>query len=156
MNYKASPHLIEIFDFDILHMELNTALYILVLVLVVMYFLNRLLFRPVLRTLDNRAALRESLDKAAGAHRDEVASLGKDYEARLADVRAEVAQVRQESSRQTQSDVDGILSQARKAAQQDFEAAMGDLHQQVEAAKRELGDASRRLAEQTTNRILRA
>jgi F-type H+-transporting ATPase subunit b len=156
MDYKASPHLIEIFDFDILHMELNTALYILVLVLVVMYFLNRLLFRPVLRTLDNRAKLRESLEEAAKAHRDEIARLTQDYEARLAEVLAEVARVRQESSRQSHGEVDAILSRAREEAQADYQAAMEDLRLQVEAAKRELGDASRRLAEQTTNRILQA
>ena len=41
MDYKASPHLVRIFDFDVLHMELNTPLYILALVLVVMFLLNR-------------------------------------------------------------------------------------------------------------------
>jgi F-type H+-transporting ATPase subunit b len=156
MDYKASPHLIEIFDFDILHMELNTALYILVLVLVVMFLLNRLLFQPVLRTLDNRSRLMTSLSEAAQSHRAEIARLNEDYEARLADVRAEVARLRQETSRQTHAEVDGILGQARKEAQADFQAAMDDLRQQVEAAKRELSDASQRLAEQTTNRILQA
>ena len=156
MDYKASPHLIEIFDFDILHMELNTALYVLVLVLVVMFLLNRLLFRPVLRTLENRARLMQKLQEAAKAHREEIARLGQDYEAKLATVRAEVARVRQESHRETQAEVDAILGQARKEAQVDYQAAMDDLRLQVDVAKRELGAASKRLAERTTQRILQA
>ena len=156
MDYKASPHFIEIFDFDILHMDVNTALYILVLVLVVMFILNRLLFRPVIRTLDNRSRLMASLDEAAQNHRAEMARVTEDYEARLAEVRAEVARLRQETSRQTHAEMDAILGEARKEAQADFQTAMDDLRQQVEAAKRELSEASQRLAEQTTNRILQA
>jgi len=156
MDYKASPYLVKIFDFDLLHLELNTALYILVLVLVVMFLLNRLLFQPVLRTLENRSRLIQTLQEAAKAQREEIAKLGRDYEAKLTEARAEVARVRQESHRGTQAEVDAILAQARKEAQADFQAAVADLRQQVELAKRELGSAAQRLAEQTTQRILQA
>jgi F-type H+-transporting ATPase subunit b len=156
MDYKSSPHLIEVFDFDILHMELNTALYILVLVLVVMFFLNKLLFQPVLRTLDNRSRLKENLRGQETERLAAITRLAEEYEARLADVRAEVARVRAESHRATQAEVTAILEQAREAAQAEFRTALDDLQEQVTAAKRELGEASRRLAEQTTNRILQA
>jgi F-type H+-transporting ATPase subunit b len=156
MNYKDSPHLIEVFDFDILHMELNTPLFIFVLVLVVMFFMNRLLFRPVLRTLDNRARHRKALGEAAAGHRVEIARLTEDYEARLSDVRAEVARLRAEGAHRAQQEVSALLEQARQAAQADLQAALADLGKQREQARRELDDASRRLAEQTTNRILHA
>ena len=154
MNYQASPHLIRFFDFDLLHMELNTPLYTLALVLVVMFLMNKLLFRPVLQTLANRAKLMQSLQNAAVGHREQMDRLNQDYESRLAEVRAEVARVRAESGRETQREVNAILEQAHKEAQADFESALADLQQQVEAAKRELSAASQRLAEQTTNRIL--
>ena len=50
MNFRDSEYLIPIFDFDILNMQLNTPLFILALVLLVMFLMNRLLFQPVLRT----------------------------------------------------------------------------------------------------------
>jgi len=156
MDYTKSPYLVRLFDFDVLHMELNTPLYMLVLVLVVMFLLNRWLFRPVLRTLDNRAGLVKSLHSTIDSHREEITRLTQHYETQLAQVRTEVARVRAESNRATQAEVDTILQQARTEAQSDFQAAMDDLHQQVDAAKRELGSAAERLAEQTTNRILQA
>lgn len=156
MNYQDSPHLVEIFDFDILHMELNTPLYILVLVVVVLFFLQKLLFKPVLRTLDNRAKMAESLRATAEGSQAEIERLAQDYEAKLVGVRDEVARVRQESMRTAQAEVSAILEQARTDAQADFQAAMTELQQEVQQAKTALGDASRRLAEQTTNRILQA
>jgi F-type H+-transporting ATPase subunit b len=156
MDYKASPHLIRIFDFDVLHMELNTPLYTLVLVLVVMFLMNKLLFRPVLRTLANRSKLLKSLEEAAARSRDQMGQLVRDYEAKLAEVRAEVARVRAESTRATRAEVDAILEQAHGQAQADFQAALGDLRKQVESARGELGTAAQRLAELTTNRILQA
>ena len=55
MNFRDSDHLIPIFDFDILNMQLNTPLFILALVLFVMFFMNKLLFQPVLKALSVRA-----------------------------------------------------------------------------------------------------
>lgn len=156
MNYKDSPHLVEVFDFDVLHMELNTPLYILVLVVVVLFFLNKLLFKPVLRTLDRRAQLADSLLATARGHREAIERLAQDYEAKLANVREEVARVRQEAMREAQAEVSTLLEQARADAQAEFQAAMTELQNEVQQARTSLGDASRRLAEQTTNRILQA
>ena len=156
MNYKDSPYLVEVFDFDILHMQLNTPLYIFVLVVVVLFLLNRLLFKPVLRTLDNRAQLAGKLESTVAGSQAEVAKLAQDYEAKLVGVREEVARVRQETMRQAQSEVAGILEKARAEAQAEFQAAMTELRTEVQQAKTALGDASQRLAEKTTNRILQA
>lgn len=156
MNYKDSPHLVKVFDFDVLHMELNTFLYMLVLVVVVLFFLHRLLFKPVLRTLEARAQLKESLLAEARGHREEIERLGAEYESRLATVREEVAQVRAEAMREAQAEVSAILEQARAEAQAAFQAAMTELQNEVQQARTALGEASRRLAEQTTNRILQA
>jgi F0F1-type ATP synthase membrane subunit b/b' len=154
MDYRNSPHIVEIFDFDILHMELNTALYILVLVLVVMFFLNKLLFQPVLRTLDNRARLVDSLREARAEHRTEIGRLGEQYQSALTRVRAEVAQVRGERNREAQQTVAAILGQARGQAQSDLEQALADLRQQSEVVRAELSKAKDSLAEQITNRMI--
>lgn len=156
MDYKNSQYLIEIFDFDVLHLELNTALYTFVLVLVVMFFMNRLLFRPVLRTLENRARAAQSLQEATAGHREEIARLAEDYDARLSHVRGEVAIIRQESHREIQQAVDAILEQARQASQAEFRSALEELTRQIELARVELGASAQRLAEQAANRILQA
>jgi F0F1-type ATP synthase membrane subunit b/b' len=154
MNYQASPHLIRVFDFQILHMELNTVLFILGLVLIVMFFLNRLLFRPVLRTLDNRAHLMSSLRDKSTQYRQEIERLALTYQENLAQVRQEVARVRAETQKEIQQSVNQILSQARQEAQASAERALQDLERQIAQARSQLPVIGRALAEQATRRIL--
>lgn len=152
--YLKSEYLRKVFDFGLLHMEVNTPLFILVLVLIVMLALNFLLFRPVLRTLDNRKALAETQHGAAEGAASEIARLAGQYEADLVDVRREVAQVRQEGHQSAQAESSRILSQAREAAQGDFEAAMTELRQQTEEARAELEASAAGLAGQISQRLV--
>lgn len=155
-NYRESEYFYELFNFGLLHLNLNTALFILVLVLVVMFFLNRLLFRPVLRTLDNRAARLGSQSEAAEKDRLAVSALTTQYETDLVRVRNEVAQVRQESHQKTHAEVARILSEARTAAKADLDAALGELHTQTEAARVELEAATEGLATKISQRLVNA
>ena len=145
---------IKVFDFGLLHMEVNTPLFILALVLMVMLALNFLLFRPVLRSLDNRKAQADAQNSAAEGAAAEIARLADQYEADLTRMRAEVAQVRQEGHQTAQAEVSQILSQARDAAQADFEATMGELRQQIGEAGAELEAAATGLAEQISQRLV--
>ncbi len=153
-HYLNSEYLQKVFDFGLLHMEVNTPLFILALVLVVMFALNFLLFRPVLRTLDNRRAQADAQNSAAEGDAAEIARLAEQYEADLARVRSEVAQVRQEGHQAAQAEVSRILSQAREAAQGDFEAAMAELRQQIGEAGAELEAAAAGLAGQISQRLV--
>lgn len=154
MDYTQSSHLVRLFDFGILHMELNTPLYVLGLVLIVMFFLNKWLFRPVLRTLDNRERALESLQETTANARGEVAKLAEGYAVNLAAVRTEVAAVRAEQNRKSQQEVEAILERARTLARAEFDAALGELEGEVALAKRELAASSRHLAEQVANRVV--
>ena len=154
MDYQASEHLIPIFDFGVLHLELNTALFILVLVLVVMYAMNRLLFQPVLRTLDNRAASMEQIREATARHAGEVEQLEKNYEARLAKVREEVLQFRNEARREAQAEVAAILDEAREASGRDLESSLSGLEEELKALRGELFAGVEGLSERITQRVL--
>lgn len=145
---------IKVFDFGLLHMEVNTPLFILALVLVVMFALNFLLFRPVLRTLDNRKAQAAAQNGAAEGATAEIARLADQYEADLARMRNEVAQVRQEGQQAAQAEVSRILSQTREAAQADFEGSMAELRQQIGEAGTELEAAAAGLAGKISQRLV--
>jgi len=156
MNYLDSPHLKRVFDFDILHMEWNTALYTLVLILIVMYFLNTLLFKPILRTLENRAKTEADLKKSVEDKSREVEQMTAAYEKQLENAREEVARVRSESHKDIQQAVEAILSKAREQAKGDFDKAMDEMRKEVDQARVELSESAKALAEQTANRILGA
>ena len=154
MNFRDNA--ISIFDFDLLHLQLNTPLFMLALVLVVMFALNKLLFQPVLRTLEERKTYLDGLGATAGEQREAIARLADSYEADLEKVRDKVAQVRAEARKETQEQIDAAIHHARQQAGQELSAALAELEGEVRQAREALGPAARDLAEKTANRILSA
>jgi F-type H+-transporting ATPase subunit b len=156
MNFKDSEHLIPIFDFDLLNLQLNTPLFIFALVLIVMLAMNKLLFQPVLRTLEERKAFLDGLNENAERQKEEITRLAETYEQDLEKVRGEVAQVRADARRESQQAIEAVLYKARQAADEDLREALAELNGEVEQAKGELALAARSLAEKTANQILSA
>jgi F-type H+-transporting ATPase subunit b len=154
MDFRASPFYKPVFDFGILNLDLNTPLFILVLVVIVMIAMNRLLFRPVLLTLDRRAGALKALTDRAEQNKAEVDRLTQSYEADLAKARGEVATVRQKAHAEAAQATDAVLQQARKAAEGTLERAMAELSQDVQRAKGELAKSAQQLAAATANRVL--
>ena len=154
MDYRASEYLIPIFDYGVLHLELNTALFILALFLVVMFLLNRLLFKPVLRTLDGRAALLTGIQADNARKAQEIAKLTGEYETRMAKIRDEVDRLRREARRESAKAAEGILAGARQAAEQNMSAALVELEREIQRARTEAMAGAKGLAGQITRRVL--
>ncbi|HUJ74838.1 MAG TPA: ATP synthase F0 subunit B, partial [bacterium] len=109
-------HAIKLFDFQLLHLELNSLLFMVILALVVMLLMNWLLFRPVLRTLDARAELMQRLQGEVESQRKELDQLSQIYRQDLARVRAQVEQVRHQAHAEAQREVEHVMQQARQTA----------------------------------------
>jgi F-type H+-transporting ATPase subunit b len=154
MDFRASPLYKPVFDFGILNLDLNTPLFILVLVLIVMFCLNKLLFQPVLATLERREGVLRQLAEQAGKNKAEVERLTKAYEADLARAREEVATVRALAHAEAQRATETILQQARKASESTLDRAMTDLRHDIVRAKTELAKSAQQLATATANRVL--
>ena len=52
-------------DYGMLHLQLATPVVVLIILFIMIFTLNKLLFQPVLRTLDNRNAVVEISQKSA-------------------------------------------------------------------------------------------
>ncbi len=154
MDYKASEYLIPVFDYGVLHLELNTALFILVLFGIVVFALNGLLFRPVLRSLDNRTALVEGIQSDNAAKEAEIERLAEEYRANLDRVREEVAQFRQENRRAASLEAESILAVARETTERELEAALATLETEMAGLRREALGNVERIAQQITQRVL--
>lgn len=154
MDYRASEFYKNIFDFDILFLDANTPIYIFVLVLILMFALNTLLFKPIFRTLDNRKAHAESLRKQIEGHETDITALTASYNERLEEVKADVNRLRQDSRADSQKTIESILDRARREADAEFSAAMEELQTEVQQAKEELAQRAVGLAEGAANRIL--
>ncbi len=149
-------HAFDIFDFQILNLQLNTPLFILALVLVLMACLHWLLFRPVLRTLDGRQQELDRLGEDAEKEKAELARLVEEYKRDLDRVRGEVERVRLQGHAAAQQAQEQVLDQARQDAERHLQAALAELQEDVRQARATLGRVATTLAEQTTQRMLSA
>ena len=154
MDYRQ--HALDIFDFQILHLQLNTPLFILALILVLMVCLNYLLFRPVLRTLDGRQREFERLGNETAAQKAEVAALTERYRQDLERVRGEVEAVRQHAHADSHKAQGQVLDRARQDADKELQDALASLRDEVGEARKQLGRTARQLAAQAADRILGA
>ena len=154
MNFKDFA--IPVFDYGTLHLQVNTPLYILGLVLVAMFFLHFWLFRPVLKTLDRRKAMLEKMEEETGANQEEVARLLEDYQANLTKVREEVATVRKEAYKQARLAADAILADAKSKAEADLNNQLKELEADVAQARQVLEASTQQLAQKATDRVLGA
>lgn len=149
-------HAFEVFDFQILNLQLNTPLFILALILVVMLCVNLLLFRPVLRTLDGRRGELDRLAKETAAQKADIASLMERYKRDLDRVRGEVETVRQQSHAASQKAQERVLEQARQDADRELQSALAVLRDEVAQARAQRERTVRQLASQTADRMLSA
>jgi F-type H+-transporting ATPase subunit b len=127
---------------------------IFILFLVFVFVLNRLLFKPLGRVLDEREALTE------GATAEARAATGR-YETRLADYEATIRQARTESYRRLEQERAAALEERRRMLEEAkadatlrIENAKSAIAGEAATARAELEVESRKIAEQISRTVL--
>ena len=81
-------------DYGLLHLQLATPFAVLIVLFIMIYALNKLLFQPVLRTLDNRTDSIAKSEQNIIQVSEEVESLKQDFQKKLDAVRLEALHLR--------------------------------------------------------------
>lgn len=130
--------------------SIPTVLFVFALLLI----LERLFFRPLLAVLSEReASTRGALERA----REQAAAAEtktREYEEAFQAARQEVYRRREEDRREALSEREAQLARAREQAEAELKLVLDALAREVEAAKQELGLASRPLAMEITENVL--
>ncbi|HKS41499.1 MAG TPA: ATP synthase F0 subunit B [Blastocatellia bacterium] len=106
----------------------GSLVFILVLFLLFVFVMNRLLFRPIGRVLDERQVLTEGATSEARA-------AVRRYQAKLADYESSIRQARAESYKKLEQDRAVALEERRQV----IEAAKQETRDNIESAKSEIG-----------------
>ena len=106
----------------------GSLVFILVLFLLFVFVMNRLLFRPIGRVLDERQVLTEGATSEARA-------AVRRYQAKLADYESSIRQARAESYKKLEQDRAVALEERRQV----IEAAKQETRDKIESAKSEIG-----------------
>jgi F-type H+-transporting ATPase subunit b len=129
-------------------------LFIIALFLLFVFVMNRLLFRPIGRVLDERQALTEGATNEARA-------AARRYQAKLAEYEDTIRQTRAESYRRLESERAVALEERRRLIEEakqkttlEIEQAKSEIAEQAEAARVSLESESRQIADRISRTVL--
>ncbi|MBI5440786.1 MAG: ATP synthase F0 subunit B [Deltaproteobacteria bacterium] len=135
--------------------NLNITLVIqLVIVLTVMVLLNQILFKPVLRILEERKARTEGRRKAAGELDGRSEAMWSDYQKRLQEARAQADRSRSEFVRQAEEERQRITEEAAGEAEKAVSAVRARIRAEAADARKLLEAEAKRLADSAAQKIL--
>lgn len=123
-----------------LGIDLVSLLWQIVAFIALIWILNRLLYRPIRRTLDERARrIREGMEEAERA-KEQAARAEEEYRARLEEARRQAQALADEAREQGRLEREKFLEQARAEAQRFLE----DARLQLELERRDAARETRR------------
>ena len=132
----------------------GSLVFVLVLFLILVFVLNRILFRPIGRVLDERQTLTEGAANEARAAR-------RTYETRLAEYEATIRQARAESYKRSEQERAAaveerrhLIDDAKQHTHEQIERAKREIEQQVVQARAALESESRQIAERISRTVL--
>jgi F-type H+-transporting ATPase subunit b len=127
---------------------------LIVFFLVLVVPLNRLLFQPVFRVLDEREQkIAGTRARAAQLEREAQESLDR-YEASVRAAREESEQARRALLERARADALGATGEARAQVEREIEAARADINRALESARGSLRGQAQDLASQAASRVL--
>lgn len=141
-------------DYGLLHLQLATPLTVLAIILILILTFNKLLFQPVLRTLDNRKRIiNGSQGQMAGAT-EEIEKLRVEIAHKLHEARAQVMHLINEARDAGIHEKEAMIHAELEKVENELEQNRAELQQQVVAAKAELQTVSAEIATATATRLL--
>lgn len=131
-----------------------TLLVQLVNFLLLMFLLNRILFRPMLRVLEERRERTEGRRKQAAQLSSEGQALWDDYQKRIQAAKADADRTRTQLIRQGEGQRDRLLEEASAASDKAVTQVRARLRAESEDARKALRAQSAHLAGAVAQRIL--
>ncbi len=151
---QVHPPAGEVFNFGLLHLEWTSALFVFVVFVITMFFLNILLFKPILRTLDARKAKLDANDDKVKGLNSTIESSEKDYKAKLSDVNEKIRLARQEALVSAKEEASKILEQVKASTSKKLDAAEKEITQDQKQAMDQVTGLSKDLAQLINAKVL--
>lgn len=126
----------------------------LILLLILHVYLKAMFFKPLQEVLEKRRAATEGARELADASLKRAAERAAEYDAKLAEARAQIYGEHEELRRRWVEEQTRNLEQARQNTQQIVQSAKAEMDQDVVAAKRDLGVTAGTLADQIASSLL--
>ena len=123
-------------DYGLLHLQLATPFAVLIVLFIMIYALNKLLFQPVLRTLDNRTDAIAKSEETVIQVSEEVESLKQDFQKKLDAVRMEALHLRNTGHEEGLAERESMILEERKTLENEIEKNIAELEEEIKSTKR--------------------
>lgn len=141
-------------DYGLLHFQLATPVFAFALLLIVMFLMNKWLFQPVFRTLNNRDKILDDGKAEIASVNAEVSRLTQEYETQLSAARKEVSDSYASARKEAQAQRDELLQKVRAKGEEELEKGKNTLQDEIKVAKEQLEKMTDTLAGLTSKTLL--
>ena len=141
-------------DYGMLHLQLATPTAVLVIILIMIFVLNKLLFKPVLRTLDNRRKTIEESQERVLSVNGELEILESELQKKLEDIRLEVLHLRNDGHEKGVSHRETMILEKRTELEAELEKNLEKLNNQIEATKNSFSKLNQELSASISKQLL--
>ena len=133
-------------DYGLLHLQLATPFAVLIVLFIMIYALNKLLFQPVLRTLDNRTDAIAKSEQTVIQVSEEVESLKQDFEKKLDAVRMEALHLRNTGHEEGLAERESMILEERKTLENEIEKNIAELEGEIKSTKKKFSKLNEELS----------
>ena len=141
-------------DYGLLHLQLATPFTVLVVLFIMIYTLNKLLFQPVLRTLDNRTDAIAKSEQTVIQVSEEVESLKQDFQKKLDAVRMEALHLRNTGHEEGLAERESMILEERKTLENEIEKNIAELEGEINATKKIFSKLNKELSESIRKQLI--
>ena len=141
-------------DYGLLHLQVATPVTVLIFILIMIFFLNRLLFQPVMRTLDlRREKMDESLRQSERFDK-EAERMGMEFDQSLSDARKSVMEIHQSKKDEGIRGREEMIQKKRQELEDELKKQSEQLQHDFTSAQQQFIELTKRLSSQVSERFL--
>ena len=133
-------------DYGLLHLQLATPFAVMIVLFIMIYALNKLLFQPVLRTLDNRTNAILKSEQSVIQVSEEVESLKQDFQKKLDAVRMEALHLRNTGHEEGLAERESMILEERKTLENEIEKNIAELEGEIKSTKKKFSKLNKELS----------
>ena len=141
-------------DYGLLHLQLATPFAVLVVLFIMIYALNKLLFQPVLRTLDNRTDAISKSEQNVIQMSEEVENLRQDFQKKLDAVRMETLHLRNTGHEEGLAERESMIIEERKTLENEIEKNFAELEGEIKSTKKKFSKLNEELSATIRKRLI--
>ena len=141
-------------DYGLLHLQLATPFAVMVVLFIMIYALNKLLFQPVLRTLDNRSDAITKSQQSVIQVTEEVESLKQEFQQKLDALRTEALHIRNSAHEESIVERESLILEERQTLENELEKNIAELEREIKSTKTIFSKLNKELSSSISKQLL--